>query len=235
MAMTLDLIGYVVLTAAVFINAFVFTNALTVSPAMRIGLVAAAGVWSGLQLALYAAGAFQAEITNQAPLVGIMVATPLIVTAIAAAASPGVRATLLAVPLHVLIGLNVMRVFGGFFVILAMVERLSGPFPYFAGLGDIVTGLIAIPLALSAARGDAAPGSVFAWNTLGALDLINAVTLGTLSSNGFAFQLFTSGAGSAAVQHMPWLLIPAVLVPFYLITHGIVYAQLRQERVTATA
>ena len=233
--MTLDLIGYVVLTAAVFINVFVFINALTVSPTMRIGLVAAAGVWSGLQLALYAAGAFQAEITNQAPLVGIMVATPLIVTAIAAAASPGVRATLLAVPSHVLIGLNVMRVFGGFFVLLAMVERLSGPFPYFAGFGDVITGLLAIPLAIRAARGNAAPGSVFAWNTLGALDLINAVTLGTLSSNGFAFQVFTGGVGSAAVQHMPWLLIPAVLVPFYLITHGIVYAQLRQARVTATA
>src|SRR4051794_17125086 len=113
MAMTLDLIGYAILTAAVFINAFVFINALPASPPMRIGLVAAAGVWSGLQLALYAAGAFQAQITNQAPLVGVMVATPLIVTAIAAAASPGVRAALLAVPSHVLIGLNVMRVFGG--------------------------------------------------------------------------------------------------------------------------
>jgi hypothetical protein len=35
---------------------------------------------------------------------------------------------------------------------------------------------------------------------------------------------------------MPWLLIPAVLVPFYLITHGIVYAQLRQaQRVAQVA
>jgi hypothetical protein len=202
MAMTLDLIGYTVLTAAVFINAFVFT-ALPVSSAVRIGLVAAAGVWTGLQLALYAAGAFQAEITRQAPLVGIMVAAPLIVTAVAAAASQGVRAALLAVPSHVLIGLNVMRVFGGFFVLLAMVERLSGPFPYFAGFGDVITGVLAIPLALRAVHGNASPGSVLAWNTLGALDLINAVTLGTLSSNGFAFQLFTGGAGSAACSTCP--------------------------------
>ena len=233
--MTLDLIGYAILTGAIFINAFVFVSALPVSPSVRIGLVATAGVWTGLQLALYAAGAFQAEITTRAPLVGAMVALPPIVAAIAAAASPGVRAALLGVPLHVLIGLNVMRVFGGFFVLLAMVERLSGPFPYFAGYGDVVTGLIAVPLALRAARRVAAPGAVLAWNTLGALDLINAVTLGTLSSNGFAFQVFTGGPGSAAVQHMPWLLIPAVLVPFYLITHGIVYAQLRQARPVAAA
>src|SRR5215475_4365206 len=101
--MTLDLIGYAVLTAAVFINAFVFVTALPVSPAVRVALVAAAGVWTGLQLALYAAGAFQADITTQAPLVGVMVVFPLIVTAIAAGASPGVRAALLALPSHVLI------------------------------------------------------------------------------------------------------------------------------------
>src|SRR6476659_3069129 len=146
--MTLDLIGYAVLIAAVLVNAFVFVTALPVSPPLRVALVAAAGVWTGLQLALYAAGAFQAEITTRAPLVGLMVALPLIVTAIAAAASPGVRAALMAVPPHVLIGLNIMRVLGGFFVVLAMAERLSGPCPYFAGLIDVSTGLIAIPLAM---------------------------------------------------------------------------------------
>ena len=59
------------------------------------------------------------------------------------------------------------------------------------------------------------------------LDLITAVTLGTLSSEGFVAQMFNGDPGSAAVQHMPWLLIPTVLVPFYLITHGIIFAQLR--------
>jgi hypothetical protein len=48
------------------------------------------------------------------------------------------------------------------------------------------------------------------------------VTFGTLSSEGFVMQIFTGGSGSIAVQHMPWLLIPTVLVPFYLITHGII-------------
>jgi hypothetical protein len=35
------------------------------------------------------------------------------------------------------------------------------------------------------------------------------------------------------VQLLPWALIPTVLVPFYLISHGIVFAQLRARRIGA--
>jgi hypothetical protein len=59
------------------------------------------------------------------------------------------------------------------------------------------------------------------------------VTLGTLSTKGFVMQIFTGGPGSTAVQHMPWLLIPTVLVPLYLITHGIIFAQLRRASAPA--
>ena len=79
------------------------------------------------------------------------------------------------------------------------------------------------------------PAAVAGWNALGALDLLAAVTLGTLSSNGFAYQLLHYDEGSAAVQHLPWLLIPTVLVPFYLVTHGIILAQLRVRTGAAAA
>jgi len=51
----------------------------------------------------------------------------------------------------------------------AVIDALLGA----AGLGDIVTGLIAIPLALRVARGE--PASIAAWNAFGALDLFAAV------------------------------------------------------------
>ena len=35
---------------------------------------------------------------------------------------------------------------------LAGVGRLDGPFPFFAGIGDILTGLFALPVARIAAR-----------------------------------------------------------------------------------
>jgi hypothetical protein len=66
------------------------------------------------------------------------------------------------------------------------------------------------------------------WNAFGTLDLIAAVFLGVTSANGSPLQLFHAGAGSGAVTLLPWALIPAVLVPFYLITHGIVFAELRR-------
>ena len=233
--MALDFIGGVILIAAVVVNISVFANALGISPPARIGLVAVGGAWTGLQLSLYAAGAYQSAAVQTFPLVGPMVVLPPIIVGFAAILSQRVRATLLAMPTQLLIGLNAMRAFGAFFLLLAAVGRLSGPFPYSAGWGDVIVGLTAMPLAMRVARGSVSPGTIFAWNAFGALDLMAAVTLGTLSSEGFVMQIFTGGSGSTAVQHMPWLLIPTVLVPLYLITHGIIFAQLRQRRVAAVA
>jgi hypothetical protein len=227
--MALDFIGGVILIAAVVVNISVFANALGISQPARIGFVAVAGLWTGLQLSLYAAGAYQSPVVQTFPLIGPMVVLPPIIAGVAAIFSQRVRAILLAVPTELLIGLNAMRVFGAFFLLLAAAGRLSGPFPYFAGWGDVITGLVAIPLAMHVVRGSASPARIFAWNAFGMLDLITAVTLGTLSSDGFVAQVFNGNPGSAAVQHMPWLLIPTVLVPFYLITHGIIFAQLRHR------
>jgi cytochrome bd-type quinol oxidase subunit 2 len=65
------------------------------------------------------------------------------------------------------------------------------------------------------------------WNWFGTLDLFAAVALGVTSANGSPLQLIHAGAGSEAIQSLPWSLVPTVLVPFYLIMHGIIFAQLR--------
>ena len=57
----------------------------------------------------------------------------------------------MAIPTSLLIGLNAMRVLGVLFLLLALDGRLAGPFPFSAGLGDIITGVFAIPLALTVA------------------------------------------------------------------------------------
>ena len=41
-------------------------------------------------------------------------------------------------------------------------------------------------------------------------------------------QVFQVGAGSTAVQPLPWAFIPSVLVPFYLIVHALLFVQLQQ-------
>ena len=229
--MLLDFFGWMILTAVIVVNVNIVIGALSASGAAKLFLAATIGLWIGLQVALATAGAFAGEFSRTFPLIGVMLATPLIAIAIAAAMSPNVRSTLLELPQPLLIGFNASRVLGVFFLLLAADGRLGGPFPQSAGWGDIITGVVALPLALIAARRPA-PNAIFWWNAFGAADLVVAVTLGTLSANDSALQAIEAGAGSDAIQGLPWSLIPTVLVPFYLLTHGVIFAQLRRGAVT---
>jgi hypothetical protein len=60
-----------------------------------------------------------------------------------------------------------------------------------------------------------------AWNGFDALYLVVAVTLGITSAQGSPIQVFEVGAGSTALQFLPWSFIRTVLVPFYLILHTV--------------
>ena len=230
----LDLIGSIVGMSAVGINLVVFMQVLPVTTPRRLLLTAIAGGWVGLATGLGAAGLLTFSPEHPVPLVGVLFAVPLLVVGVLALGSQSVRGALLAVPMPVLIGLNSLRVLGVMFLLLAASGRLSGPFPYFAGIGDIVTGALAIPLALGAARTGSVPASaVRRWNLFGTLDLFVAVSLGIASANGSPVQLIHAGVGSEAMQHLPFSLVPTVLVPFFLITHGVVAARLAATRMTS--
>lgn len=232
--MFLDFAGGTLLVAAIVFNAVAFLGALDIGRMARLGLAAAAGLWVGLQISLALAGAFTSAFATTSPLVGVMVAAPVIAAAVAALLSSTAREAMLGVPTPLLVGLNAARIFGAFFLLLAADGRLGGPFPQSAGWGDVITGALAVPLAFYATRQSARP-AVFWWNVFGATDLIVAIVLGTLSFNGSFAQVIHAGAGSDAVAGMPWSLIPTVLVPFYLVTHGIVFAQLRHASRIAAA
>jgi hypothetical protein len=226
--MLLDFIGGTVLTGVTVVSVNAVISTLDVSRTAKLVLATLIGLWIGLQVSLATVGAFSSQFAATFPVVGIVLAAPLIAVAIAAAVSPSARGAMLGLPMPLLIGLHASRVVGVFFLLLAADGRLGGPFPQSAGWGDILTGAAALPLAFMAARGTGL-SAVRAWNIFGTADLIAAIGLGVLSANGFALQAIVAGAGSDAVQHLPWSLIPTVLVPFYLIVHGIVFAQLRRE------
>jgi hypothetical protein len=224
----LDFIGTVVIAAVTFVNVNAVISTWPVQQAARLMLAAAAGTWVGVSAATAATGLLTAA--RPFPVVGLFVAAPL-VAALLATASQSSRVVLLGTPLPLLVGLNVSRVFGAFFLLLAADGRLSGPLPYFAGWGDVATGVLAVPLAWYAARRRAqSAGMIAAWNVFGAADLIVAVTLGVTSAADSPLQVFHGGAGSAAIQVLPWALVPTVLVPFYLVVHGVIWAQLRAQK-----
>ena len=225
----LELIGTTVLTAAiaVILNATITTMPLT--PAQKLASVSIAGLWIGFAIALATTGIYAAAATP-VPVVGIMVVLPLIMTGVAALLSAGVRETLLALPVPLLLGLNALRILpGAFILLLASQGKLSGPFPQSAGWGDIIVGVIAVPLMLTPLRSFAGSrGALLAWNILGTLDLLEAVAIGVLWAPGPPLQIYGGTVGSTAMWSLPWSTIPTLLVPFYFVTHGIIFARLLQ-------
>jgi hypothetical protein len=227
----LDLIGTTLLIAAIVVNLNAFITMMPLSPAQKLTTVAAAGLWIGLAIALATTGIYAATATP-VPVVGVMVMLPPVAIGAAALLSASVRETLQAVPAPLLIGLNSLRILpGGFMVLLALQGRLSGPFPQSAGWGDVIVGVAAIPLMIATARNFAANrGAVLAWNIAGLLDLAAAVALGVVSAPASPLQIFGGSTGSEAIWSLPWSNIPTLLVPFYIVTHGIIFSQLARTR-----
>jgi hypothetical protein len=223
----LDLIGAIAGMMAIMINALVIAGALPLSLRRRVLFGVGAGIWVGLASGLGAAGALAFSPDQKVPLVGVLVSAPLLVAAILWASSARFRAAILAIPMPLLIGLNTSRVLGVLFLALLAAGRLSGPFPYSAGIGDIITGALALPVARLAMAGSAGAGlRITLWNLFGAADLVAAIALGLTSAEGSPLQLIHAGVGSEAMQHLPFSLVPTLLVPFYLLTHAAVAAQL---------
>jgi hypothetical protein len=223
----LNLIGSITGMTAIMINVVVIAAALKLTLRQQVLFGAIAGVWVGLASGLGAAGALAFSPDQKVPLVGVLVAAPLLIAAGLWASSPRFRAAILAIPMPLLIGLNTSRVLGVVFLALLAAGRLSGPFPYSAGVGDIITGALALSIARLAMHGSAHAGVAIArWNLFGATDLIVAIALGLTSAQGSPVQLIHAGVGSAAMQQLPFSLVPTVLVPFYLLTHAAVAIQL---------
>lgn len=220
----LDIVGSLVLggTAGTLFAAVL--GRLPIRQNVRLALGAGVGAWIALALAVTAFG----WLTGSPLVLLALFMLPLAAAALAVTSATG-RPAMMAIPIPAIVALNALRVLGVLFLFLAAAGRLSGPFPYFAAIGDIITGIFALPVARLAARN---PGDVriLQWNVFGALDLVVAVALGVTSANGSPLQLIHAGAGSAAITTLPWALVPLVLVPAYLIGHALVFAHLRAAR-----
>lgn len=129
------------------------------------------------------------------------------------------RDFVLSIDLRLVTAIQAWRVGGFGFLALYAHGVLPGIFAFPAGLGDIAIGVAAPWLALSLARDPAFAGSwtFRAWNLLGILDLVVAVSIGGLSS-----ALATGSPGEVTtgpMTQMPLVLIPAYLVPIFVMLH----------------
>lgn len=182
--------------------------------------------WLIVVAALGATGALAPDALGTLGL-GVTVALPLALVILATIASPALRSAFAAIPLETLVGLNAVRVLGAFFVLLYGAHRLPAPFAPTAGWGDIVIGVTALPLAWAVGRGHSGWSSLaLLWNLLGLVDLVTAIGLGVTSAEGSPIRLFYGEPGTAIMTDLPWVVIPAFLVPSLLLSHLAIFRRL---------
>jgi hypothetical protein len=195
---------------------------------IRLAVVIALTVWLLLVVLLGIAGAFVGPPGTPPLPIAIGVAAPLALFFASLRLSQPFREFVLSLDLRLIAGMQAWRWAGLGFLSLYAHNVLPAVFALPAGLGDMAIGVTApwIMLALVREPGFAARGTFIRWNVLGILDLLVAISIGTVST------LFATGApgeiSTAPMATLPLLLIPAFLVPLFLMLHTAALMQSRQ-------
>jgi hypothetical protein len=132
------------------------------------------------KLLIFHAGSPNAVVPQPLPL-GLAVVVPMALFGLWFAASRGFREFVLSLNPVALTIVQTWRIGGITFVVLAGFHLLPAVFALPAGLGDFAIGVTAPLVAFYLAQGHRKNRFIL-WNILGAIDLVNAVTLGVLAS-----------------------------------------------------
>ena len=188
----------------------------------------ALALWFGVVFLLGAEGAFVGRAGSPPLPIFFGFAIPLVVFFAAYFRWDAFRAMVLGADLRLVAAIQGWRWAGLGFLSLYAHGVLPGLFAFPAGLGDaaigvsapwIVLGLIRYPAFVTSRR-------FVTWNILGIVDLVVAVAMGTLSS-GFIPGI-TGNVTTAAMAQLPLVLIPAYMVPLFIMMHFAALAQARR-------
>jgi hypothetical protein len=158
---------------------------------------------------------------------------PILIGVLLVFRSETVRRMLDAVPQPWIVGVQLYRALGVVFLILYAAGRLPSLFAWPAGVGDIAIGLSAPLVGLAYARAPReAAGLVRAWNVLGILDLVVAVTTGFLTAPSLISPIEVHPT-SELMTMLPMVLIPVYLVPLSIVLHIASLAKLHRDEARA--
>jgi len=195
---------------------------------IRLSVTLVLTVWFLLVVSLGAVGTFVARPGTPPFPIAIGVGAPLLLFFAWLRLSQSFRDFVLSLDLRLVAGMQAWRWAGLGFLSLYAYKVLPAIFALPAGLGDMAIGITApwIILALVRQPSFAASAAFIRWNLLGILDLIVALSIGTLSG------ILATGApgeiSTAPMETLPLLLIPAFLVPLFLMLHTAALMQSRQ-------
>jgi len=164
------------------------------------------------------------------PRLPIAIFLPVLIGLLLLMRSKRVTAVLDATPPSWLVGIQVYRIFGGIFLVNWIRGSIPGIFALPAGTGDVLVGLLALPVALYMSGGTSGGRTAgIAWNLLGLTDFAIAITIGALSSPG-PLQLLSVNQPNVQIGTYPTVMIPAFGVPTGIILHVLSLWQLRSAR-----
>lgn len=184
--------------------------------------------WLAIVWWLAIAGGFRPRSGGGVPAIPIAIFLPLLIGLPLLLRSKRIAAVLDATPAPWLIGLQAYRVFGGIFLVAWSQGNLAGTFALPAGTGDVLVGLLALPVAYLLHVG--APGgrwTAIGWNVLGLVDFAIAIGIGILSAPG-PLQMIVPNPPNAQLGEFPTVMIPAFAVPSSILLHALSLRQLRR-------
>ena len=182
--------------------------------------------WLALVWWLAVTGAFRPR--PGVPALPIAIFLPVLIALPVLLRSKRIGQLLDATPAAWLIGLQVYRVFGGIFLVAWTRGAISSIFALPAGIGDVLVGILALPVAYAVAVGaSGARRRAMAWNVMGLLDFAIAITIGILTAPG-PLQLIIPDPPNAALGTFPTVMIPAFAVPSSILLHALSLRQLNR-------
>ncbi len=128
------------------------------------------------------------------------------------------RQIIRATPPTWIVGMHAARVVGGLFLALLDMKLLPAEFALPAGYGDVIAAVLALIVVYTlVTKKPYARTLAIAWNIYGILDLVTALTTGSIYIAPFAAQL---GATGANLLYLNWvLIIPSYGVPLIFLLH----------------
>ncbi|HJU86159.1 MAG TPA: hypothetical protein VJ788_02180 [Gemmatimonadota bacterium] len=177
--------------------------------------------WGAAALAAGAVGAVARSPIPPPVILGALVAAGFLAWSLSATVREWVRA----VPPRALVALHLVRFVGAWFVVLYRRGELPFAFAVPGGWGDIAAAAGAAGVLAGAfpprTRGRRA--ALYAWNTLGLVDIVFVVTT--------AARLFFAEPGQLApLTRLPLSLLPTFLVPLIVLSHVRIFGWLRETR-----
>jgi hypothetical protein len=198
---------------------------------VRSVVLATLALWLGLVCFLGAHGTFAGRPGSPPLPIFLGLAIPLAVFFTAYLRWPAFRTFILGADLRFVIAIQAWRWAGQHFLWLRADGVLPGLFAFPVGLADMAIGITAPLIVLGLARSPSFATSrrFVIWNILGIVDFVFAFSMAILSSGLFPeITRFNGNVTTEAMAHLPLVLTPAYLVPFFTMLHCTALFQARQ-------